>query len=193
MVDKSIFIFGQTEYVAGYKNRFSYQDNLVMTIYLKFCSFFCTEYVEFTAFTMKQFTQFALWKARVKWFISTSGSHTGRVIRDLLRQLHAVWNSTEALVYSNHSRKAAASSYLAIIIGRIASGVPWFIRSTAVLMQLSHQCWRWCDCGSLRRELSFLLLLWGLSDPSSFSNKLHCEIQVSGSLRPSGHVWGWIP
>ena len=51
---------------------------------------------------------------------------------------------TEALVYSNHPRAAAASSYLAIIFGRIASGVPWFLRSTAEPMQHSHQCWRWC-------------------------------------------------
>ena len=66
--------------------------------------------------------------------------HLGRFIRDLSRQLHAVWHGAEALVYSNHPREAAASSYLAIIFGQIASGVPWFLRSTAVLMQLSHQC-----------------------------------------------------
>ena len=48
------------------------------------------------------------------------------------------------LVYINHPREAAASSYLAIIFWRIASGVPWLLRPTAVLMQLSHQCWRWC-------------------------------------------------
>ena len=47
---------------------------------------------------------------------------------------------TEALVYSNHPRAAAASSYLAIIFGRIASGVPWFLRSTAEPMQHPHQC-----------------------------------------------------
>ena len=35
-------------------------------------------------------------------------------------------------------------SYLATIFGRLASDLPWFLRSTAVLMQLSHQCWRWC-------------------------------------------------
>ena len=38
-------------------------------------------------------------------------------------------------VYSNHPRAAAASSYLAIIFGRIASGVPWLLRSTAKPMQ----------------------------------------------------------
>ena len=62
---------------------------------------------------------------------------------DLFRQLHAVWHGTEALVYSNHPREAAASSYLAINLERIASGVPWFLRLTVVLMQLSHQYWRW--------------------------------------------------
>ena len=75
---------------------------------------------------------------------STFCPHPGRVIRDLFRQLIAVRHGTEALLYSNHPRKAAASSYLAIIFGRIASCVPWFLRSAAVLMQLSHQCWRWC-------------------------------------------------
>ena len=36
---------------------------------------------------------------------STFYPHLGRVIRDLFRQLHAVWHGTEALVYSNHQRK----------------------------------------------------------------------------------------
>ena len=53
--------------------------------------------------------------------------------------------------------------------------------------------------GVTQRELPFLLLLWGLSDPriaelrkmpQSFSLKLHRE---NSSLRPSGHVWGCIP
>ena len=74
---------------------------------------------------------------------STFCPHPRRVIRDLFRQLHDVWHGTEALVYSNHLMEAAASSNMAIIFGRIASGVPWFFHSTAVLMQLSHQCWRW--------------------------------------------------
>ena len=74
---------------------------------------------------------------------STFTPHPERIIRDLFRQLHAVWHGTEALVYNNHQREAAASSYLAIIFERIVSGVPWFLRSTAVLMQLSHQCWLW--------------------------------------------------
>ena len=75
---------------------------------------------------------------------STFRPHPERVIRDLFRQLHAVRHGTEALVYSNLPREAAASSYLAIIFGRIASGVPWFIRSIAVPMHLLHQCRRWC-------------------------------------------------
>ena len=76
---------------------------------------------------------------------STFCPHQGKVIRDLFRQLHTVhvWHGTETLVYINHPREAAASFYLAIIFGRIASGIPWFLRSTAVQMQLSHQ-WRWC-------------------------------------------------
>ena len=48
---------------------------------------------------------------------STFGPHPGRVIRDLF---YPVRHSTEALVY-NHPRKTAASSYLAIIFGQIAS------------------------------------------------------------------------
>ena len=63
---------------------------------------------------------------------STFCPRPGRVIRDLSHQLHSLWHGTEALVYSNHPREAAASSYLAISFGRIASGIPWFLRSTAV-------------------------------------------------------------
>ena len=47
------------------------------------------------------------------------------------------------LLYSNHPRAAAASSYLAIIFGQIASGVPWFLHSTAEPMQHPHQCMCW--------------------------------------------------
>ena len=67
---------------------------------------------------------------------STFRPDPGRVNRDLFRQLHAVRHGTEIPVYNNHLREAAASSHLAIIFGRIASGVPWFLRSTAVPMQL---------------------------------------------------------
>ena len=81
---------------------------------------------------------------------STFGPHPERVIRELFRLLHAVRHGTGALVYSNHLREAAASSYLAIIFGWIASGVPWFFRSTVVLMQLSHQCSTGVCRGSLK-------------------------------------------
>ena len=82
----------------------------------------------------------ALWGTGMIASSSTVCSHLGKVIRDLFRQLHAVWYGTGALVYSNHAREAAASSYLSIIFGRIASG----FSAQLVLMQLSHQCWRWC-------------------------------------------------
>ena len=35
--------------------------------------------------------------------------HPGTVIRDLFRQLYAVWHGMEAVVYCNHPRRAAAS------------------------------------------------------------------------------------
>ena len=54
-------------------------------------------------------------------------SHLGRGIRDLLRLSHTVWLGTEALVYSDYTREAVASTCLAIIFGRIANGVPWFL------------------------------------------------------------------
>ena len=50
-----------------------------------------------------------------------------------------------ALVYSNHPREAAASTYLAIIFGQNVSSVSWFLRSTAVPMQLPYQCSH-CQC-----------------------------------------------
>ena len=56
---------------------------------------------------------------------STFRPHPGRVIRDLFRLLNVAKHCTEALVYSNHPREAAAFSYLAIIFGRIASDVLW--------------------------------------------------------------------
>ena len=57
----------------------------------------------------------------------------------------SVRHFTEALVYNNHPRAAAAaSSCLVIIFRRIASSVPWFLRSTAEQMQHPHQCMRWC-------------------------------------------------
>ena len=62
----------------------------------------------------------------------------GSVIRDLFRLLHAVRHGI--VRYSDYPREAAASTRLAIIFGRIASGIPWFLRSIAVSMQLPHQC-----------------------------------------------------
>ena len=61
--------------------------------------------------------------------------HLGRVIRNLVRLLHAVLHGLEALVYSNYPRKAAASLCLVIIFWQIAIGIPWFLRSKAVSMQ----------------------------------------------------------
>ena len=56
--------------------------------------------------------------------------------RDLFRLSHALQHGKEALVYSNHPREAAPSTSLAMILGRIVSGIPWLLRSTTVLMQL---------------------------------------------------------
>ena len=56
---------------------------------------------------------------------------------DLLRLLHAVRHGMA-------SKETAASSYLAIIFGRIASGVPLFLCSTAEPMQHPHQCMHLC-------------------------------------------------
>ena len=44
-----------------------------------------------------------------------------------------------------HSREAAASTRLAIIFGRIASGIAQFLCSTVVLMQLMYQ-YMYCQC-----------------------------------------------
>ena len=43
---------------------------------------------------------------------STFRPHPGRVIRDMFRQLHAVWHGTEALVYSNHPSNHPSCSLL---------------------------------------------------------------------------------
>ena len=111
----------------------------------------------------------------------------------------------EALIYSNHPRETAASSYLAIIFGRIASGIPWFLRSTAVPMQLSHQCRCWCrpwlpqitgnKVFDIRSLTGDELLLRGLSDPRiadlcgmPLNSALNC-IEKPKS-RSSGHIWG---
>ena len=53
--------------------------------------------------------------------------------------LHAVLPGTEAPCYSNYPREAAGFTCLAIIFGLIVSGVTWFLRSTAVQMQLPRR------------------------------------------------------
>ena len=63
--------------------------------------------------------------------------HLGRGIRDLFRLLHAVLHGTEALVYRNHPREAAASDYNLRADCQITLLFP---RSTAVPKQLPHQC-----------------------------------------------------
>ena len=99
------------------------------------------------------------------------------------------------------SKETAASSYLAIIFGRIASGVPLLLCSTAEQMQHPHQCRHLCRLHNWHEvfqvgwiKLPLLLLLWGLSDSRiaklcemlwSFSIELHSE--VSGSLGMSGN------
>ena len=124
---------------------------------------------------------------------------------------------TEALVYSNHPRAAAASSYLAIIFGRIASGLPWFLRSTAEPMQHPHQCWSWCrpwwpwvtgnsvfdirsltwDEWSYPEGVILPIVTLGTIRPedsgaarnaTSFIIKLYSETQVSGRLGMSGGI-----
>ena len=63
-------------------------------------------------------------------------SSSTRHIGDLSRQLHAARHGgDQALVYSNHLKEAVASTRLAIILGRFASGVPWFLHSTVVPMR----------------------------------------------------------
>ena len=59
--------------------------------------------------------------------------------------LHLLWavqlHVCNQPVYNNHPREAAASTRQAIIFGRIIiplDCVPWLLRSTTELMQLSH-------------------------------------------------------
>ena len=54
--------------------------------------------------------------------IASSSSTFVPIIWDLFCLSHAVRHQTEALVYNDHPREAAASSYLALIFGRTASG-----------------------------------------------------------------------
>ena len=62
--------------------------------------------------------------------------HKKPSLRDLFRLLHAVWHGTEAPVYSDHLRDAAASTCLAITYGLIISG-------EASLLHLQR-----CQCSS---------------------------------------------
>ena len=43
---------------------------------------------------------------------------------NLFRLLHVVLHGTEALVYNSYSMEAAASTYLAIIFGRLPAAYP---------------------------------------------------------------------
>ena len=58
----------------------------------------------------------------------------------LFRLLHYddVQHGTETIVHCDNLREAEASTFLAIISGGLLAAYPWFLRSTAVLMQLSH-------------------------------------------------------
>ena len=58
------------------------------------------------------------------------------------RLLHAARHGLIAPVYNDYLREVAASTCLALKLGRIASGVPWFLHSTVVPMQLPCQCSR---------------------------------------------------
>ena len=48
-------------------------------------------------------------------------------------------HGSEELVYGDDPREAADSTCVAIISGRIASGVPWLLHSILVLIQLPYQ------------------------------------------------------
>ena len=67
---------------------------------------------------------------------STFRTHLGMVIRDLSCLLHAALHGTEALVYNDYLRGAAASTCLAIILGGLPAVYPGF--STR----------QWCQCSS---------------------------------------------
>ena len=102
-------------------------------------------------FYCKPITMSLKWQLLLKLTLSNIpffyDTHLEQVPRDLFCLLNAERRGTEALVYRNHPREATASASLAIIFGRIASGVAWFLGSTAVPMQLPHQCkylcWLW--------------------------------------------------
>ena len=70
---------------------------------------------------------------------STCRTHLGRVIRDLSRLLHIAPHGTEALVYSDYPREAAAYTWLAIILWWIARRVACLLCSKAVPYQYSSR------------------------------------------------------
>ena len=85
-----------------------------------------------------------------------------------------------------HSREAAASTRLAIIFGRIASGIAWFLCSTVVLMQLMYQ-YMYCQC-SVTTVQALMLAVVALKQPRTIlhddSGVVFCrkKIWVSGRL-----------
>ena len=98
-------------------------------------------------------------------------------------------------------KEDAASTYLVLIFMRIAGGIPWVLRSTAVRMQLPHQCITdvgrgglkqpEIECLTIRSLMCYewrypqLLLLWELSD--SDSRAVFWTIKwISGRLAMSG-------
>ena len=88
----------------------------------------------------------------------------------------AWYGSTTTLVYSNYPKEAAASTHLAIMFGRITSGVPWFLHSTAVPInaapasvqalsvqchcQCKYWCWPWYPKTTGKFSVKFRSLTW---------------------------------
>ena len=67
--------------------------------------------------------------------------------------LHAVRHGAEALEYSEYQREAACSLNVSgYNLQANVSGVPWFLCSTAVTMQLSQQCRHWAVGLKLNRQ-----------------------------------------
>ena len=82
---------------------------------------------------------------------------------DLFYLFHDVLHGSEALVYNNYPKEAAASTCLAIIFGRISNG---FLRLTAVPMQLPHQGRR-CNAVSLSVQTLMLAVVALNNRPAS--------------------------
>ena len=67
--------------------------------------------------------------------------------------LHTVRHGTGALVYSKYQREATFSlNVCGYNFQAIVGGVPWFLCSTAVTMQLSHLCRNWVMGLKLNRQ-----------------------------------------